>query len=70
MAGLITGILSPVSIASLTIQTPVSKIKSQGMDMFSGTSITSPGTKSALSISENVVYSEGLFFLRTLIEHL
>jgi hypothetical protein len=47
---LITGTLSPVSILSLTIAMPVNKIKSQGKTVFSGTSITSPGTNSELSI--------------------
>ena len=46
-----TGILSPVSIASLTIQDPVSNKRSHGRFLFSGISTTSPGTTSALSIS-------------------
>jgi len=47
----ITGILSPVSIASLTIALPVNKIKSQGKFLDSGTVIISPGTNSELSTS-------------------
>ena len=40
------GTLSPVSILSLTMQVPESKIKSQGKTVDSGTLIKSPGTKS------------------------
>jgi len=50
---LITGILSPVSILSLTMQDPVNKIKSHGMLVISGISMTSPGTKFSLLISVN-----------------
>jgi hypothetical protein len=43
--------LSPVSIASLIMTLPVSKIASQGIIVLEeGTSITSPGTKLALSV--------------------
>ena len=44
-----TGILSPVSIASFTMADPVSKIMSHGSDMPSGTTTTSPGTNWTLS---------------------
>jgi len=43
-----TGIDSPVSIASLTMQLPYSTNKSQGRTMVSGTLIISPGTKVSL----------------------
>jgi len=46
---LITGILSPVSILSFTMQVPEINTKSQGMLQFSGISITSPGTNVSLS---------------------
>ena len=47
-----TGILSPVSIASLMIILPVRTIASHGMIVFvDGTSITSPGTRLALFVS-------------------
>ena len=49
----ITGTLSPVSMLSFTIAAPVSKIKSQGKFSLYGISMTSPGTKSELSISLN-----------------
>ena len=48
-----TGMLSPVSMASLTMHDPVKRQMSQGIEQFSGISITSPGTSSLLSISSN-----------------
>lgn len=47
---LITGILSPVSMLSFTMQDPVRRAKSHGIEVISGISTTSPGTKSILSI--------------------
>jgi hypothetical protein len=41
---LMTGIDSPVSMASFIITLPESKIKSQGKMVYSGTLMTSPGT--------------------------
>ncbi len=47
---LITGVLSPVSMLSFIMHWPVKRIKSHGMDYFSGISMTSPGTSHVLSI--------------------
>jgi len=47
----ITGTLSPVSIASLTIALPVKSTKSQGKLMPSGTTTMSPGNSYELSTS-------------------
>ena len=47
----ITGTDSPVSIASLTIKLPESKIRSQGKLVDSGTIIISPGISYELSTS-------------------
>ncbi len=44
-----TGILSPVNIASFTIALPVNKTRSHGKHFDSGTIITSPGRSSELS---------------------
>ncbi len=44
----ITGIDSPVSILSFIIADPLNRIRSQGNAYYSGTTITSPGTKSPL----------------------
>jgi hypothetical protein len=46
----ITGTDSPVSILSFTKQLPVKRIISQGIIVYSGTIITSPGTRSPLLI--------------------
>lgn len=50
-AFLITGILSPVSMLSFTIHDPVNKARSQGIEVISGISMTSPGTRSIESSS-------------------
>lgn len=47
-ACLMTGILSPVSIASFMMHCPLSKIISHGIRQFSGISTISPGTNSKL----------------------
>ena len=52
----ITGTDSPVSIASLTIKLPESKIRSQGKLVDSGTIIMSPGISYELSTS-SIYYS-------------
>ena len=44
----ITGIDSPVKIASFTIALPVNKTKSQGRTIPSGTFMISPGTNESL----------------------
>jgi len=41
---LMTGMLSPVSMLSFTIQVPDSRARSQGIEQFSGILIISPGT--------------------------
>lgn len=49
-----TGILSPVSIASFTIALPVKRTISHGKILDSGTITTSPGNSSELSTSTRV----------------
>lgn len=50
MQFLVTGTDSPVSMLSLTMAEPVKRIISQGIKQLSGTTMTSPGTKSSLEI--------------------
>lgn len=45
--------LSPVSILSFTMQDPVRRAISHGMEQLAGTSTTSPGTSSEESIYIN-----------------
>lgn len=59
-AFLITGMLSPVSMLSFTMQEPVRRTRSQGILQPSGISMTSPGTNSVLSIYVKLVSSPDL----------
>jgi hypothetical protein len=52
--------LSPVSMASLTMAEPESRIMSHGRDRPSGTFTTSPGTNYELSISYTVLLAPNL----------
>jgi len=69
-----TGTDSPVSMLSLTIQEPVKRTMSHGIRLLSGTTTTSPGTRSLLEtycklelLLTSMEHSKAAIFLMLLI---